>query len=51
MSPDAWPSETERCIKDLAFVGIKLHTVGHALFPASKNRMTELVKTEEAEIS
>lgn len=39
MSPEAWRSEIERCIKDLGFVGIKLHTIGHALFPASKDGM------------
>jgi len=51
MSLEAWPSEIERCIKELGFVGIKLHIVGHALFPASKDGMTELVKAKEAEIS
>ena len=51
ISLEAWPSEIERCIKELGFVGIKLHIVGHALFPASKDGMTELVKAKEAEIS
>jgi hypothetical protein len=51
MSPEAWRSEIERCIKELGFVGIKLRTVGHALFPASKDGMTELVKAKEDEIS
>jgi len=29
-------AEIERCIKDLGFVGIKLHTIGHAISPVSE---------------
>jgi predicted TIM-barrel fold metal-dependent hydrolase len=28
--------EVERCIKDLGFVGVKLHTIGHAINPLSE---------------
>jgi hypothetical protein len=39
MPPETWRGEIERCIKDLGFVGIKMHPAGHALFPASKDGM------------
>lgn len=29
-------AEVERCIKDLGFIGVKLHTVGHAVSPVSE---------------
>jgi predicted TIM-barrel fold metal-dependent hydrolase len=29
-------AEVERCIKDLGFVGVKLHTIGHAISPVSE---------------
>jgi len=29
-------AEVERCIKDLGFLGVKLHTVGHAVSPVSE---------------
>jgi len=32
---DAYRREAERCIKDLNFVGIKLHTIGHGVNPLS----------------
>ena len=35
MSNDEWLEEIERCIKELGFVGIKLHTIGHSLIPSS----------------
>ena len=33
---DAYFSEAERCIKDLGFVGLKLHTIGHAVGPLTE---------------
>ncbi|MGC8912160.1 MAG: amidohydrolase family protein [Nitrososphaeria archaeon] len=39
ISKEAWRQEVERCIKGLGFVGIKLHTIGHALLPASTDGM------------
>jgi predicted TIM-barrel fold metal-dependent hydrolase len=30
---EAYFAEVERCVKDLGFVGVKLHTVGHAVGP------------------
>lgn len=32
---DAYRREVERCIKDLHFVGLKLHTIGHGVNPLS----------------
>ena len=29
--------EVERCVRDLEFVGIKLHTIGHAVLPLSED--------------
>jgi predicted TIM-barrel fold metal-dependent hydrolase len=34
---DAYRKEAERCIKDLHFVGIKLHTIGHGVNPLSED--------------
>jgi uncharacterized protein len=34
---DAYRREAERCIKDLHFVGIKLHTIGHGVNPLSED--------------
>ena len=34
--------EMKRCVEKLGFVGIKMHTVGHALMPLSKDGMTIL---------
>jgi hypothetical protein len=34
---DAYRGEVERCIKDLKFVGIKLHTIGHGVNPLSED--------------
>ena len=33
----AYRQEVERCIRDLHFVGIKLHTIGHAVNPLSED--------------
>lgn len=38
-SPTEYRREIRRCIEDLRFVGIKLHTIGHAVNPASKDGM------------
>ena len=35
VSDEEWLEEVERCIKNLGFVGIKLHTLGHSLIPSS----------------
>ena len=34
---EAYEREIERCIKDLKFVGIKLHTIGHGVNPLSED--------------
>jgi len=34
---EEYVEEVERCVKDLGFVGIKLHTIGHAISPLSKD--------------
>jgi hypothetical protein len=34
---DAYRSEVERCVKELNFVGVKLHTIGHGVNPLSED--------------
>ncbi|MGA7341328.1 MAG: amidohydrolase family protein [Terracidiphilus sp.] len=34
---DAYQREVERCVKDLHFVGLKMHTIGHAVNPLSED--------------
>lgn len=36
---DEWILEAQRCIEELGFVAIKLHTIGHSLLPTSKDGM------------
>jgi predicted TIM-barrel fold metal-dependent hydrolase len=31
--------EMRRCVRDLKFIGVKLHTIGHAMMPTSKDGM------------
>lgn len=38
--PDTYRSEARRCVKDLGFVAIKLHTIGHAVNPLSRDGET-----------
>jgi predicted TIM-barrel fold metal-dependent hydrolase len=33
---DAYRREIERCVRDLRFVGVKLHTIGHAVNPTGR---------------
>jgi predicted TIM-barrel fold metal-dependent hydrolase len=33
----AYQREIERCVKDLGFLGVKLHTIGHAVNPLSED--------------
>lgn len=39
LSKEDWRTEIDRCINDLNFVGIKLHTIGHAIIPGTKDGM------------
>lgn len=36
LGKDRYFAEVERCVKDLDFVGVKLHTIGHAISPVSE---------------
>ena len=36
---DACLKEIKRCVKDLGFVGVKLHTIGHAVLPTSRDAL------------
>lgn len=46
MDKKEYVAEMRRCIEELGFVGIKLHTIGHALFPLSEDGET-VFKTAE----
>ncbi len=35
--PDAYFKEVERCVRQLGFVAVKLHTIGHAVSPLSQD--------------
>lgn len=37
---DAYYKELRRCVKDLGFVGVKLHTIGHAVHPSGADATT-----------
>jgi uncharacterized protein len=37
MDPADYHAEVSRCVKDLGFVGVKLHTIGHAVNPRSRD--------------
>lgn len=43
-------TEIERCVKELGFVGVKLHTIGHALDPGSADATTVFETARELEI-
>ena len=34
---DGYQRELERCVKDLGFVGVKIHTIGHSVNPLSED--------------
>ena len=40
-------TEIARCVNDLGFVGVKLHTIGHAVDPASADAETVFVTARE----
>lgn len=46
MDEDKWKAEVERLVKDEGFVGIKIHTIGHAMNPLSEdaNKVFEMAK-------
>ena len=48
--PDAYFGELARCVKDLAFVGVKLHTIGHAVNPAGVDGATVFESASQLEI-
>ncbi len=37
---EQYTAEIERCVRDLGFIGVKLHTFGHAVNPGSKDAQT-----------
>ncbi|MFD2093190.1 amidohydrolase family protein [Blastococcus deserti] len=37
MDADAYRQEVRRCVEELGFVGVKLHTIGHAVNPGSRD--------------
>lgn len=37
IDPDEYRAEAERCVRELRFVAVKLHTIGHGVLPLSKD--------------
>jgi predicted TIM-barrel fold metal-dependent hydrolase len=50
MDRGEWCAEVERCVKQLGFVGVKLHTIGHALQPPSHDGMMVFETANELNI-
>lgn len=48
--PDEYFTEASRCVKELGFVGLKLHTVGHAVNPLSRDAETVFLAARELEV-
>ena len=44
---DEYFAEIERCVSQLGFVGVKLHTIGHALDPTSRDATTVFTTARE----
>ncbi len=49
-NPDAYSAEIRRCVRELHFVGVKLHTIGHAVGPASPGATVVAVLGEELDV-
>jgi uncharacterized protein len=47
---DAYYAEARRCVRDLGFVGIKLHTIGHAVNPLTKDAETVFETARELRV-
>ena len=47
---DSYFSELNRCVKDLGFIGVKMHTIGHALNPAGTDGTTVFESAKELDI-
>jgi predicted TIM-barrel fold metal-dependent hydrolase len=45
--PAEYFAEIQRCVRDLAFVGVKLHTLGHAVNPGSRDGETVFATAKE----
>jgi len=45
--PEEYFAEANRCVKELGFVGLKLHTVGHAVNPLSRDAETVFLAARE----
>ena len=43
-------NELSRCVKDLGFVGVKLHTIGHAIHPAGVDATTVFESAQQLNI-
>lgn len=48
--PEEYFREAERCVKELGFVGLKLHTIGHAVNPLSRDGGTVFQAARELEV-
>lgn len=49
-NPDEYVEEVFRCVRDLGFVGIKLHTVGHAVNPLTEGAKVAFQAAKELNV-
>lgn len=47
---EEYVAEVERCVKDLCFVGVKMHTIGHAVSPLSQDGETVFATAERLKV-
>jgi predicted TIM-barrel fold metal-dependent hydrolase len=47
---ETYRSEVRRCVQDLGFVGVKLHTIGHAVNPGSEDAVRVFEVAQELDI-
>jgi len=47
---EEYVAEVERCVKDLGFVGVKMHTIGHAVSPLSQDGETVFATAERLKV-
>lgn len=48
--PAGYSAEIRRCVRELNFVGVKLHTIGHAIGPASPGAAVVAALAEELDV-
>ncbi len=50
LPPGEYAAEVRRCVRELGFVGVKLHTIGHAVNPLSKDAQKVYEAAQELDV-